>query len=130
MDLKSPSAIYGGMDGVISTLTMVMAGSAAELTPSAILSVGIAKIIADAYSMAVGKYTSEPGMEREAAETFMAFVLAGVVPMSPYIFGVGSNSPVIAIILSMAVFLYLGEYKGLTLGSSAAALSYTVAKNI
>ena len=118
------------MDGVISTLTMIMAGSAADLTPGAILSVGFAKVIADAYSMAIGKYTSEPGMEQEAVETFVAFVLAGMAPMAPYILGMGKNSATTAIILSMAVFWYLGEYTGLTLGTSAAALSYIVAKNI
>lgn len=117
------------MDGAITTLTMVMAGSAAELKPAAILTVGLAKVIADAYSMAVGRYLSEPGSRKEAIMTFVAFIVAGMMPLAPYILGI-RDPRVFSLILAMVSFWYLGQYKGAMLGASAAGLSYAVAKNI
>ena len=127
--MKTPDVIYGGMDGVITTLTTIMAASAAELKPAIILTVGVAKIVADAYSMAVGRYLSEPDSTREVLETFVSFVVAGMIPLVPYILNVhgGSN---LSIILSLVVFWYLGKLQGIGLGLSAAGISYIVAKNI
>lgn len=127
--MKTPEIIYGGMDGVITTLTMVMAGSAAELQPAAILTVGLAKVVADAYSMAVGRYLSEPDSRKEAIITFMAFTAAGMMPLLPYIVGI-PDPRLLSVMLAMVTFWYLGQYKGAMLGASAAGLSYIIAKNI
>lgn len=129
ISMKTPDIIYGGMDGVITTLTMVMAGSAAELKPAAILTVGLAKVIADAYSMAVGRYLSEPDSRKEAIMTFVAFVVAGMMPLVPYILGI-RDPRVFSLALAMVSFWYLGQHKGIMLGASAAGLSYIIAKNI
>ena len=129
VSMKTPDVIYGGMDGVVTTTTMVIAGSAAELNPVAILTVGLAKVVADAYSMAVGRYLSEPDSTREAMVTFVSFVFAGVAPLLPYILG-APMAREFSILIASTVCLYLGNLKALALGSSAAVVSYVVAKNI
>ena len=127
--MKTPDSIYGGMDGAITTLTMVMAASAAELKPVAILTIGVAKVISDAYSMAVGRYLSEPESLRESIVTFVSFVVAGMFPLLPYILQV-PGARTYSMPMALGVFWYLGQVNGALLGTSAAALSYFVAKNI
>ena len=52
------SAVYGGLDGMITTYSVVMAAFGANLAPVIVLAMGIANLIGDGLSMALGDYLS------------------------------------------------------------------------
>jgi VIT1/CCC1 family predicted Fe2+/Mn2+ transporter len=201
--------VYGGIDGAVTTFAVVAGVVGASLSPSVILIIGVANIIADGFSMAASNYlgtrteqeqlkhlelienrhidrfpegereevrqifaakgfegedlrrvvelitsdreiwirtmlTEEYGLPREvrspwlaAAATFGAFLICGLVPLVPFIFGM-SNAFVVAAVLTGLVFFAIGSVKSrwttvswmrsgletLTLGGLAAALAY------
>ncbi len=93
--------IYGANDGVLTTFAVVAGVTGGTLSAGTVLVVGIANLLADGMSMGVGNYlgiqaeesvrAAQGLAEREArparhgAATFLAFVLAGVVPLVPYL---------------------------------------------
>jgi len=92
--------IYGANDGIITTFAVVAGVSGGGLPLRVVLIIGAANLFADGLSMAVGNYLSIqahesvletqelPGEEsspvRHGVATFLAFVLAGAVPLMPY----------------------------------------------
>jgi VIT1/CCC1 family predicted Fe2+/Mn2+ transporter len=52
------SLVYGGMDGIITTFAVVAGVAGASLSSNIILILGIANLLADGFSMAVGDYLS------------------------------------------------------------------------
>jgi VIT1/CCC1 family predicted Fe2+/Mn2+ transporter len=92
--------IYGANDGIITTFAVVAGVAGGGLSLSVILIVGAANLFADGLSMAAGNYLSirshesvletqgmpeeEASPSRHAAATFVAFVVAGAVPLVPY----------------------------------------------
>ena len=95
--------IYGANDGLITTFAVVAAASGGALTARTVLIIGLANLFADGLSMGVGNYLSIRSHEgalaavgrpeeeafpaRHGTATFLAFVLAGVVPLLPYAVG-------------------------------------------
>lgn len=93
--------VYGANDGVITTFAVVAGVSGGALPHTAVLIVGVANLAADGLSMAVGNFLSIRANEsaREADNlpeeeahpwkhgfaTFAAFVVAGSVPLVPYV---------------------------------------------
>jgi len=93
--------VYGANDGVITTFAVVAGVAGGALSHSAVLIVGAANIAADGLSMAIGNFLSirahESALEaenlpqeearpwRHAGATFAAFVVAGSVPLVPYV---------------------------------------------
>ena len=94
--------IYGANDGIITTFAVVAGVAGGGLSLRVVLIVGAANLVADGLSMAVGNYLSIRSHEsvleaqdlpeeeafpaRHAIATFLAFVLAGAVPLMPYVF--------------------------------------------
>jgi VIT1/CCC1 family predicted Fe2+/Mn2+ transporter len=92
--------IYGANDGVITTFAVVAGVSGGGLPLRVVLIIGAANIFADGLSMAVGNYLSikahesvletqdlpeeEASPVRHGLATFLAFVVAGAVPLVPY----------------------------------------------
>jgi VIT1/CCC1 family predicted Fe2+/Mn2+ transporter len=92
--------IYGANDGIITTFAVVAGVEGGGLSLGVVLIVGAANLLADGLSMAVGNYLSIRSHEsvletkhlpeeeafpvRHAVATFVAFVLAGTVPLVPY----------------------------------------------
>lgn len=92
--------IYGANDGIITTFAVVAGVAGGGLSLRVVLIVGAANLFADGLSMAAGNYLSIRSHEsvletqdlpeeeafplRHAAATFAAFVLAGAVPLMPY----------------------------------------------
>jgi vacuolar iron transporter family protein len=92
--------IYGANDGIITTFAVVAAVTGGALSARAVLIVGIANLFADGLSMGVGNYLSirshESALEaenypeeeaypaRHGLATFIAFVVAGAVPLVPF----------------------------------------------
>jgi vacuolar iron transporter family protein len=52
------SAVYGGVDGVINILAVILGGIASNSMPSHILAVGIAALVGDGVGMGLGDYLS------------------------------------------------------------------------
>jgi VIT1/CCC1 family predicted Fe2+/Mn2+ transporter len=94
--------IYGANDGIITTFAVVAGVAGGGLSLRVVLVIGAANLFADGLSMAVGNYLSIRSHEsvleakelpeeeafpiRHAGATFLAFVLAGTVPLLPYMF--------------------------------------------
>jgi vacuolar iron transporter family protein len=105
MTIKSKylkSAVFGASDGIITTFAIVAGVMGAGLAVEIILILGLANMVADGISMAVGdflgerskykmdkdqgKRVSDKGLWKTSLVTFVSFVLAGSLPLSPYIF--------------------------------------------
>ena len=95
--------IYGANDGLITTFAVVAAVSGGALSTRTVLIVGLANLLGDGLSMGVGNYLSirsnegalaalgqpeeEASPARHGIATFVAFVVAGAVPLAPYALG-------------------------------------------
>lgn len=93
--------IYGANDGLITTFAVVAGVAGGGLPPRVILICGVANLLADGLSMAVGNFLSIRSYEsvleaqglpeeeafptRHAVATFAAFVTAGALPLVPYV---------------------------------------------
>ena len=93
--------VYGANDGLITTFAVVGGVAGGALSPVAVIVIGAANLAADGVSMGVGNLLSIRADERarEAADlpeleaypwkhgvaTTIAFVLAGAVPLIPYL---------------------------------------------
>ncbi|MHB8897292.1 MAG: VIT1/CCC1 transporter family protein [Thermoguttaceae bacterium] len=63
------SAVYGGLDGIVTTFAVVAGVAGAELSAGIVLILGFANLLADGLSMAVGDYLSTKSeLEYEKAE--------------------------------------------------------------
>ena len=92
--------IYGANDGIITTFAVVAGVAGGGLSLRVVLIIGAAHLIADGLSMAAGNYLAIRSHEsvletqnlpeeeafpvRHAGATFLAFVIAGIVPLAPY----------------------------------------------
>ncbi|MDQ3076334.1 MAG: VIT1/CCC1 transporter family protein [bacterium] len=117
--------VYGANDGIITTFAVVAGVAGANLSPNIVIILGIANLIADGFSMATSNYLARKS-EREyqntletkreefirkiespiksAFATFASFILAGSVPLVPYLFTKSEN-----------VFTYAIVFTGITL---------------
>jgi VIT1/CCC1 family predicted Fe2+/Mn2+ transporter len=93
--------VYGANDGIITTFAVVAGVAGGALSHTTVLIVGAANLAADGLSMAVGNFLAIRANEsaREAqqlpeeeahpwkhgAATFLAFVIAGSLPLAPYL---------------------------------------------
>ena len=99
--------VYAANDGIVTTFAIVAGVAGASLGTNVILILGFANLFADGFAMAIGNYlgtkseldylenqkgktslllekTLDP--VREALITLVAFVVAGLMPLLPYIF--------------------------------------------
>lgn len=90
--------VYGANDGIITTFAVIAGASGAGFSSSIIIVLGIANLIADGFSMAASKYLSVKSEQsvdqvgskkrsalKDGAATFIAFVLAGALPLIPFL---------------------------------------------
>jgi vacuolar iron transporter family protein len=117
--------VYGANDGVITTFAVVAGVTGGTLSPVAVLVMGVANLLADGLSMGVGNYLgirSDEGVReaqqlpeqeafpiRHGLATFVAFVIAGAVPLVPYVFSdAGTNRFAWSTVLSLGVLFTIG----------------------
>ncbi len=50
------SAVYGGLDGIITTFSIALSGFGSDTKTGAIVSIGVSSLIADGLSMAIADY--------------------------------------------------------------------------
>lgn len=94
--------VYGANDGIITTFAVVAGVTGGGLPVEVVLTIGLASLFADGFSMAASDYLGSRSEEaaqksegitilsdRSAVKasifTFVAFVSAGVIPLLPYL---------------------------------------------
>lgn len=111
--------VYGANDGLITTFAVIAAAAGAGFSSGIIIVLGIANLVADGFSMGASRYLSlksEQSVEGASASrnplddgiaTFGAFVLAGSLPLIPFLFLGSSENPfqTAAIATGVAFFL-------------------------
>jgi len=115
--------VYGSNDGIITTFAVVAGVAGGNLSSSVVLICGVANLFADGLSMAVGNYLSIRSYEsvlasrglpeeetypaRHGVATFLAFVVAGVIPLVPYL------APCVSSRFGWSIALTLGALFGI-----------------
>ena len=147
--------VYGGIDGIITTYSIIAGSSGGELVKQVILILGISNVISDGYSMGISRYISsqteiKQGLLREKSSlmsglvTFISFVLIGMLPVLPFLVYDGAQAQRISFYIACAVFFLIGVVKGyfledrairsgiqtLLIGLTAAGLSYGIGKYV
>jgi hypothetical protein len=85
--------IYGGMDGVITTVAIIAGILGADISPKYALVLGLASLLADGFSMGISRYNSLIDLSKakvtpfmSGLATFVSFVLIGGIPLMPFVF--------------------------------------------
>jgi|SaaInlStandDraft_2_1057019.scaffolds.fasta_scaffold233418_1 VIT1/CCC1 family predicted Fe2+/Mn2+ transporter len=158
MSLYLSEFVYGGIDGIITTFSIVAGSSGGSLLRNVILILGLSNVVSDGFSMGVSRYVSskteikqellkEKDPTISAIVTFLSFVLVGILPLLPFIFMRNSknnkNTTYISLSIALVVFFSIGYLKGivvkeknpyksafeiLLLGLIASLISYTIGK--
>jgi VIT1/CCC1 family predicted Fe2+/Mn2+ transporter len=158
MSLYLSEFVYGGIDGIITTFSIVAGSSGGSLLRNVILILGLSNVVSDGFSMGVSRYVSskteiKQGFLKEkdptisAIVTFVSFILVGILPLLPFIFMRNSknnkNTTYISLSIALVVFFSIGYLKGivvkeknpyksafeiLLLGLIASLISYTIGK--
>jgi VIT1/CCC1 family predicted Fe2+/Mn2+ transporter len=118
--------VYGANDGIITTFAVVSGAAGAGLSHEVVLILGISNLIADGFSMGASHFLSTRttcavakrrlfGFVRcqgvgGSVVTFGGFVVAGALPLVPFLFGVGVDSAflVASVAAGLAFFLVGG----------------------
>jgi VIT1/CCC1 family predicted Fe2+/Mn2+ transporter len=116
--------VYGANDGIITTFAVVAGVTGADLAPTIILILGIANLFADGFSMASSNYLANKSEheffksqnvqekpeahkpKKGAVFTFFSFVMAGFLPIIPYIFISNNNTAFKYAVLATALALF------------------------
>ncbi|MEE4189597.1 MAG: VIT1/CCC1 transporter family protein [Roseobacter sp.] len=204
-------AVYGAIDGAVTTFAIVAGVAGAGLSPFVIVALGLANVLADGFSMAAANYSGtkaelenmwrirsieerhirdypegeklevreilaqkglqdpvleqateaitqdrenwialmiegeyglsglDPNPLKSAATTFLAFLIAGIVPLLPFLLSL-QNAFLISCIMTLSTFFAIGALKSfwslrawwrsaietLTIGGAAAAIAFFV----
>ena len=152
--------VYGANDGIITTFAVVAGASGASLGSSVVLILGFANLLADGFSMGAsnflairsdeavrrtsGRPVEEPFPARHGTATFVAFLLAGVIPLVSYVLIPAGDPFVTAILLTLSTLFCVGALRSLVtdtrwwragaemllVGALAAAVAYGVGAGV
>lgn len=125
--------IYGTNDGILTSFAVVAGVSGGQLSSAAVLIVGIANLFADGLSMGVGNYLSirarESALEaqglpeqeaspiRHGFATFLAFAIAGAIPLVPYLVAGLDYRFAISTVLALSAQFGVGALRSLVTAS-------------
>ena len=134
------AAVYGANDGIVTTFAVVAGVAGASLSPSIVIVLGVANLIADGLSMGMSDFLgelSEQRMRKNMDEsftgtkiwltglvTFTFFVIAGIFPLLPYFAGtVGITIPqdmlfTISILATVFALFTAGSARTIIIGGS------------
>lgn len=161
-DMKSQykNIIYGGIDGLITTFSIVSASLGAGLSNKIVLIMGLSNVVSDGFSMASSSYMSykthneiehdNEDYVKNAIITFISFVLLGIIPLLPFFISnfktgkITNNEILYSYLLASILFFGLGYYKNimadknkftggfevLTIGMIGSIISYMLARMI
>ena len=125
--------VYGAIDGTVTTFAIVSGVVGANLSPSIVIVLGLANVLADGFSMASSNFLSEKSEQtlrhglltppetkaplRTAMITFVSFVSVGFIPLLP--FALALAVPAMAkqefffsIVLTVIAFIGIGAVRG------------------
>lgn len=149
-------AVFAGSDGIVTTFAIVAGSAGASLDNKIVLILGFANLFADGISMAAGNFLgvkSETEYEVVRGDkednpgspfvhglvTFIAFNLAGFLPLAPYVFRLRPEFSISLIFVVFALFLigvlrsaftkkewFKGGMETLFIGGFAALVAYLV----
>ena len=114
--------VYGANDGIVTTFAVVAGVVGASLSPGIIIILGLANLFADGFSMGASNFlavrTENDVAKRESKlsislehgiVTFGAFMVAGVVPLLPYVFTIfGPQQFLASSVLAGLMFFTVG----------------------
>lgn len=126
--------IYGAIDGGVTTFAVVAGVAGARLSAGIVIVLGLANLFADGFSMAASNFAStraERQLARSqgtdngvldaapvpiiaAAATFVAFLIVGAVPLSPYVLAMATPiepSFVASAVCTVLAFALVGWWK-------------------
>ena len=125
--------VYGANDGILTTFAVIAGVTGGALSARAVIIVGMANLFADGLSMGVGNYLAirarESALERQdrpeeearpkrhGLATFLAFVVAGVVPLAPYLLPGFEPTFQAAVILALGAQFGVGAARSLVTAS-------------
>ena len=148
--------VYGANDEIITTFAVISGITGASLQSCTAVIVGMANLLADGFSMGASNFLSirseeavlairkEPAREpfplRHGLATFLAFVLAGSIPLLPYAIGMGAHGFVVGAGITLLTLFTVGLLRALitdlhwlragmemlAVGALAAGVAYTV----
>ena len=150
--------VFGANDGIITTFAVVSGVTGASLDARVAVILGVANLLADGFAMGAGNYlgarSEQQVQEREhgfsnegrlhavghAAAIFGAFVLAGAVPLLPFIFVDGERVFVASCVATAVMLFAVGSLRTLVtrarwfasglemllIGSAAAVVAYGI----
>ncbi len=120
--------VYGANDGLITTFAVIAGAAGAGFSSSVIIVLGVANLIADGFSMGASKYLSlksEQSVEGafskrspfdDGLATFVAFVIAGSLPLIPFILPhTAENAFQTAAIATGVAFFVVGAARSLVI---------------
>ncbi len=125
--------VYGANDGILTTFAVVAGVTGGALSATTVIVVGVANLVADGLSMGVGNYLGirarESALERQGRPqeeaqparhglaTFLAFVVAGSVPLVPYLVPGAGDEFISAAGLAFGALLGVGVARSLVTAS-------------
>jgi VIT1/CCC1 family predicted Fe2+/Mn2+ transporter len=147
--------IFGANDGIVTTFAVVAGATGAGLPTKIVIIMGVASLLADGFAVGVGNYLGSLSEEEVAEESgkrsrrttlapailsFISFVLAGSLPLMPFLFG-GAGGFISAVITTGIALFVVGAFLGhlvlrrhwlvlgfqmLFLGGTAAFIAYGI----
>jgi len=111
--------VFGAEDSLVSTVGLLSGVAIAGVAKSTIVLTGVILIFVEAFSMGVGSYLSEyiTHSEKDPQRKMslvagiimlMSYMVAGFVPLSPYIFFTGITALLVSISFSLVALIALG----------------------
>lgn len=117
--------IYGSIDGIVTTFSIVAGSAGGNLAQRVILVLGISNVLSDGYSMGISRYLSalveeEQGLIQHEKPawvagliTFLSFVIVGMMPILPFVFiRDRSTANKTALGIATLMFFMIGIIKG------------------
>ncbi len=125
--------VYGANDGIITTFAIVAGVAGANLSPSVVIILGMSNVLADGFSMAASNYLARKSEKdyltnigeskdevhdpiKNATATFVAFLIAGMIPLLPYMIGLKDNVFNYAILSTSIALLTVGSLRAKVTG--------------
>ncbi|MEE9234477.1 MAG: VIT1/CCC1 transporter family protein [Candidatus Acidoferrales bacterium] len=149
--------VFGANDGIVTTFAVVSGVTGAALSARVAIILGVANLLADGFAMGAGSYLgarSEQELQRSqglagertshalghGAAIYLAFVLAGAVPLLPFLLvDAGNVFPASSLATGVTLFAvgslrtlvtrgrwFVSGLEMLLVGSVAAAMAYLV----
>ena len=113
--------IFGVEDSLVSTVGLLAGIATAEISNQAILTTGLVLIVVEGFSMGVGSFLTEETTQEMAGQTpqtlqavkgafimLISYCLAGLIPLSPYIFLKNTSAVLTSVLLSLFGLFVLG----------------------